>query len=115
MIVRATILWLLLPTLTWGGPSAGLRDHALGNLRLPLLSAAAGDEAVERGGDILGRGMVGRTHPFYDSQADDVRLLLPQPPPTSNFSFDPTAIGYVMIAAMVVVLVLILIFFLRRL
>jgi Domain of unknown function (DUF4129) len=85
-------------------------------VRLPLLAAADNDKAVRQGGDILGRGMVGRTHPFYDSQTDDVRLIPPpQPSTSSSFSFDGTFFGYLMLAVVVIVLVLILIFFLRRL
>jgi hypothetical protein len=85
------------------------------DVRLALLATADSDEAVERGGEILGRGALGRTHPFYDSQTDDVRLIPPPQPSTSSFSFDPTAIGYTMLAVTVIVLVLVLIFFLRRL
>ena len=52
-----------------------------------LLSALAAtdDEAVRRAGNILGRGWAGRTHPFYDPQTDDVRLIPPQQPTPQPF------------------------------
>src|SRR5262245_12999192 len=138
MTVRA-ILWLLLTqVLTWTGPADRLRErpasHAqrpsnretfrsmskvgrsMVDVPWPLLAATSPDEAVQRGGNILGRGIVGRTHPFYDSQTDDVRLIPPPQPATrSSFSLDPAAVGYVMLGVIVIVLVLVLIFFLRRL
>jgi hypothetical protein len=85
------------------------------DVRLVGLLAGA-EEDVERGGDILGRGLVGRTHPFYDSETDDVRLIpIEQPRAPSNWSFEPKIIGYIVLGVLAIFLILILIFFVRRL
>ncbi len=78
-------------------------------------AATDNEEAVEQAGDVLGRGFIARTHPFYDSRTDDVRLIAPPQPSNWSFSFDPRIIAWLMLAVTVIVLVLILIFFLRRL
>jgi hypothetical protein len=80
-----------------------------------LVLAAADNEDVRRGGEILGRGWAGRTHPFYDSKTDDVRLIpVEQPPTPSNWSFDPRLVGYIVLGVLGILLILILIFFIRR-
>jgi len=82
----------------------------------PALAAIDSDQAIEQGGDILGRGWVGRTHPFYDARTDDVRLIPPRTPPTPvNWSLDPRIIGYIIVGVLVILLVLVVIFLLRRL
>ncbi len=84
------------------------------DVQLPL-AAVDSDAAVEQAGDVLSRGLILRTHPFYDPQTDDVRLIPPPQPSNWNFSFDPRIIGWLMFAVAVIVLVLVLIFFWRRL
>jgi hypothetical protein len=87
------------------------------DVRLPLLVLAATnkDDAVEEAGDVLGRGVIARTHPFYDSQTDDVRLIPPPQPSNWNFSFDSQLFAYIVLGIVLIVLVLIVIFFVRRL
>jgi hypothetical protein len=80
------------------------------------MAATDNEEAVERGGDVLGRGIVGRTHPFYDARTDDVRLIPPPQPTTPpNFSFNPRIIAWIVIGVVAIVLLLIVIFLVRRL
>jgi hypothetical protein len=51
-----------------------------------LLSALDSEEAVETGREILSRGWVSRTHPWYDSRTDEVDLV-PLPKPKANWDF----------------------------
>jgi hypothetical protein len=80
-----------------------------------ILASEDNDEAVRRGGEILGRGWVGRTHPFYDSRTDDVRLIPVQPPPAPTNPSNARWMGYGILAALAILVLLILFFFIRRL